>query len=33
VIRLLTEQNLAIGRGAYGWWDDADPAFALADAA
>jgi predicted O-methyltransferase YrrM len=28
--RLLTEQNLTVGRGAYGGWDDADPAFARA---
>jgi hypothetical protein len=30
VRRLLTEQNLTVGRGAYGGWDDADPAFARA---
>jgi Methyltransferase domain len=30
VRRLLTEQNLSVGRGAYGGWDDADPAFARA---
>lgn len=30
VCRLLTEQNLTVGRGAYGGWDDADPAFARA---
>src|SRR5438445_4653478 len=28
--RLLTEQNLTVGRGAYGGWDDADAAFARA---
>ena len=30
VRRLLTDQNLTLGRGAYGGWDDADPAFARA---
>jgi predicted O-methyltransferase YrrM len=30
VIRLLREQNLAVGRGAYAGWDDADPALARA---
>ncbi len=30
VSRLLTEQNLSFGRGAYGGWDDADPALARA---
>jgi len=30
MIRSLTERNLAFGRGAYGGWDDADPAFARA---
>lgn len=30
VIRLLEEQNLTVGRGAYGGWDDADPALARA---
>jgi hypothetical protein len=30
VLRLLREQNLVVGRGAYGGWDDADPAFARA---
>jgi hypothetical protein len=28
--RLLDEQRLTVGRGAYGGWDDADPAFARA---
>jgi hypothetical protein len=28
--RLLIEQNLTVGRGAYGGWDDADPAFSRA---
>jgi Methyltransferase domain len=30
VRRLLTEQNLTVGRGAYAGWDDADPALARA---
>jgi hypothetical protein len=30
VRRSLAEQNLIVGRGAYGGWDDADPAFARA---
>jgi hypothetical protein len=30
VVHLLTDQELAVGRGAYGGWDDADPAFARA---
>lgn len=30
VRQLLTDQSLTLGRGAYGGWDDADPAFARA---
>jgi hypothetical protein len=30
VMDLLAEQKLAVGRGAYGGWDDADPALARA---
>ena len=30
VRRLLNDQNLSMGRGAFGGWDDADPAFARA---
>jgi methyltransferase family protein len=30
VVKLLRKRGLAVGRGAYGGWDDADPAFARA---
>jgi hypothetical protein len=30
ILDVLAEQDLVVGRGAYGGWDDADPAFARA---